>query len=83
MFEANPFEQIKRDLKRLVDDVAELRGNLSRQSTASLSSLQDDAKAGLRKAEEYTRSKPWAATGIAAAIGATLALLLTHRKHRD
>ena len=43
------------------------------------SDLGEEARAALDQADEYVKQYPWAAVGIAAAVGVVLGLLLARR----
>lgn len=94
MFEGDPQENIKRDLRRLVDDVGQLREALMSGKRASVEHYKDvakeqfdwargEAKAKVHEVDQYVKDKPWVAVGVAAAVGAVLGMLLLKGKHRE
>jgi ElaB/YqjD/DUF883 family membrane-anchored ribosome-binding protein len=93
MFEESTTEQLKKDLGRLMDDVASLRREFRQTGASSLEAWRDDASAKLQSARQelgahgervdrYVREQPWMAAGIAAAVGAVLGILLGGGKRR-
>ena len=94
MFEGDPQENIKRDLRRLVDDVAQLRDALMSGKREHVEHFKEAAKeqfdwargevgAKARHVDRYVKDNPWAAAGVAAAVGAVLGMLLVKGKHRE
>jgi ElaB/YqjD/DUF883 family membrane-anchored ribosome-binding protein len=94
MFEGDPQENIKRDLRRLVDDVAQLRVALMSGKREQVEHFKDaakeqfdwargEAKAKVQEVDQYVKDKPWVAVGVAAAVGAVLGMLLLKGKHRE
>jgi ElaB/YqjD/DUF883 family membrane-anchored ribosome-binding protein len=93
MFEESTTEQLKKDVARLMEDMARLRRELRQTGTASLEAWREEAETALhgageearRKAErldQYVREQPWVAAGVAAAVGAVLAALLAGGRKR-
>lgn len=93
MFEGDPQEKIKRDLRRLADDVAQLREGMMNNSREGLEHMRDTAReqfdtarqevqAKAKEVDTYVKANPWLAAGIAAAVGIVLGALLTHKKRR-
>jgi len=93
MFEGDPQENLKRDLRRLADDVAQLktafmsgqREHLERFSHAAKEQFghaQDQAREKVHEMDTYVKENPWLAAGIAAAAGVVLGALLSKSKRR-
>ncbi len=94
MFEGDPQENIKRDLRRLVDDVGQLREALMSGERAKVEHFKDaakeqfdwargEAKAKVQEVDHYVKEKPWVAVGVAAAAGAVLGMLLLKSMDRE
>jgi ElaB/YqjD/DUF883 family membrane-anchored ribosome-binding protein len=92
MFETDPNDQFKRDLRRLADDLSELKSYWLGGSRMPLEKIKNEAKykweqatkeiqAKAKQTDQYVHDRPWAAVGIAAALGSLLGLLL-FKRHR-
>jgi len=93
MFEGDPHENLKRDLRRLADDVAQLRATFMSGKRESLERWRDSAKdqfdaahqQAMDKAQEvdaYVKENPWLTAGVAVAAGVVLGALLGKGKRR-
>ena len=93
MFEGDPQENLKRDLRRVADDVAQLKAAFMSGQRESLEHWRDAAKERLQEARQqagakahevdtYVKENPWVAAGIAAAAGIVLGALLGKHKRR-
>ena len=91
MFEGDPQENLKRDLRRVADDIAAMRQALLEGKRESVERWRETAKQRFvdarreaqLKAEEvdtYVHANPWLAAGVAAAAGIVLGALLRRGK---
>lgn len=91
MGEDNTIEQIKRDVARVLEDVASLRQDVSTKGYARLEEMKHDAEKKLdmareqmaqkaKRIDEYAHEKPWVAAGVAAAVGAIVGSLMIWKK---
>lgn len=94
MFEGDPQENIKRDLRRLVDDVGHLRQALLSGKRADVEHFKDAAHeqfdrarqevtAKAKAVDQYVKESPWVVVGIAAAIGVVVGLLVAKGTRRE
>lgn len=93
MFEGEQNEQIKRDIRRLADDMSEMKRKVMEQDQEALRKMRDQARERVVNAREmvqdrakhvdkYVREKPWAAVGVAALIGMLFGAVASSKKRR-
>ncbi len=93
MFEGDPHENLKRDLRRLADDMAQLKDAFMSGKRESLEHWRDTAKerfdgarnqanAKAHEVDVYVKENPWMAAGLAVAAGVVLGALLGKSKRR-
>jgi len=93
MFEGDPQENLKRDLRRVADDIAAMRQALAEGNRETVEHFKETAHERLQEAsrqakekaqevDEYVRENPWLAAGVAAAAGIVLGALLGRGKRR-
>jgi ElaB/YqjD/DUF883 family membrane-anchored ribosome-binding protein len=91
MFEGDPQENLKRDLRRVADDIAAMREALLEGKREHVERFKETAKERFTEASQQARAKahevdsyvhenPWLAAGIAAAAGIVLGALLGRGK---
>lgn len=74
---------IKREGERYVDEAKERFADFKDQAEDKGRELKEQWDVTCRNADRYARQNPWHVAGIAAAIGAVAALLLTSCRRKD
>ena len=93
MFEGEQSEQIKRDIRRLADDMSEMSRKVMGQDKEALRKMRDQAREQVinardmvqeraRNVDKYVHKKPWAAVGVAALFGVLVGVVVNSKKRR-
>lgn len=69
-------EKLMEDLRAVVRDAESLLQAVAAESGERLEGAGDSAREAAREIEDQVRRNPWAAVGVAAAVGLVLGLLL-------
>ncbi len=76
-------QTIKREGERYIGEAKERLEDLKDQAQGKGREIKEDWDVARKNADRYARQNPWHVAGIAAAIGAVVALLFTGRRRRD